>query len=58
MVSQLPFNTLIPADLTFSHLRVQVADIDGAPDLINLCRIHIPHEGRLRGHRSREVQTG
>lgn len=41
--------TAIPADLTFSHLRVKVADIDGPPDLINLCRIHIPHEGRLRG---------
>lgn len=49
---------LTPADLTSSHLRVQVADIDGPPDLINLCRIHIPHEGRLRGHRCREVQTG
>lgn len=48
---------LIPAEPTFSYLRVQVADIDGSPDLINLCWVHIAHEGRLRGHRCCDFQT-
>lgn len=41
-----------------SYLRVQVAHIDGSPDLINLCWVHIAHEGRLRGHRCCDLQTG
>lgn len=59
--SQLSFNTgplLTPADPTSSYLRVQVADVDGSPDLIDLCRVHVAHEGRLRGRRRCDFQTG
>lgn len=40
----------------WGYLRVQVADVDGPPDLINFWGIHISHEGRLR-HRRCGVHT-